>query len=574
MSPSKVDLEVLPFDHVEMYGDPDKDSAYTLSGQIAVTLVPPAGWFCDAPPADERFLLHSLVVTFEGQSELVAPQTGHASCRLIEFSQELITDGPIKLSHNWDQGSSREPARWFITFNLKIPGWLPASCTTTFGNRAREEPEVSYRLFAVARYREANPNPSQLSWRNLCYSSSSVPPMQVGRTFSVPVQINRYKLPPPQCLLGDSEFPECPFRTAEYAGSIQEGGSRIPFNILSKLRMRACVPEHIPLDAGSFPLLLKVRPHGLSAEERRRLHLNGFFVSAVQKERMRSSVSQQYAADWPVPPASEQPPNTPLRSRRRDTREYDCGLFLTPPPGTAAHATHSLLPTGFSGRIELDGADAAKASFDDPRFDDDHTWIRMRLDVPFRELLLDSQYLPQYADHPVPKLRPTEMGPILSILHTLEIALTCTYDMPAGAGSASASASTSTDPDKVVDELRLTIPLSFVRVPRSGPNRPVVESFTADCDDPLSRTGPAGTVRVKPRLIAPSEPYAHSLPAYNQLYHKDGVRREDPTPLPLYTPKKGQSAATEEDPVPSMTVCKQTPLHKAKIYSTPALPRL
>ena len=277
-------------------------------------------------------------------------------------------------------------------------------------------------------------------------------------------------------------------------------------------------------------------------------------------------MSKQYATKWPVPEASQQPPNRPLQSRRDDIREYECGLLFTPPPGTIAQATHSLLPSGFSGRIELDGADTAKASFADDRFEDDNTWVRIRVDIPFRDLLIDPQHLKQYADHPVPKLRPTEMGPILSVVHALDIALTCTYDMPEGEGEGDLST-----PDRVLDELKLTIPLSFVRVPRSGPFQPIAESFTANCDSPMSRTGPAGSVRLRPELVRPSQPYAQSLPAYNQLYHKNGVRKEDPTPLPLYAPE-GQTPP-EHRPRPLPTVCKQTPLHKAQVFSTPPLPR-
>ena len=250
-----------------------------------MTLVPSSSWFCDAPPVDERFFLESLVLTFEGQSELVTSQTGHASCRLIEFSEELITNGPIEIHHNWDEGTSRDRARWFIVFNLKIPGWLPQTCCTSFGDRTREEPEVSYRLSAVAKYRDAKPSP-QLSWRT-CYGYSALPTTQVAKTSGAPVKINRYKLPPPPCLLGESDFPNAPFRSVEYAGSIKDGQSRIPLEILSKLRMRACVPEHIPVDSGSFPLLLKIRPDGLPAEERKRIHLNGFFVEASQRELLR-----------------------------------------------------------------------------------------------------------------------------------------------------------------------------------------------------------------------------------------------------------------------------------------------
>ena len=109
-----------------------RSAAYSLSGQVAVTLVPSSSWFCDAPPVDERFFLESLVLTFEGQSELVTSQTGHASCRLIEFSEELITNGPIEIHHNWDEGTSRDRAPWFIVFNF--PSWSRAWTTQRAGN--------------------------------------------------------------------------------------------------------------------------------------------------------------------------------------------------------------------------------------------------------------------------------------------------------------------------------------------------------------------------------------------------------------------------------------------------------
>ena len=180
-------------------------------------------------------------------------------------------------------------------------------------------------------------------------------------------------------------------------------------------------------------------------------------------------MSKQYATKWPVPEASQQPPNRPLQSRRDDIREYECGLLFTPPPGTIAQATHSLLPSGFSGRIELDGADTAKASFADDRFEDDNTCVRIRVDIPFRDLLIDPQHFTQYADHSVPKLRPTEMGPILSVVHALDIALTCTYDMPEGEGEGVANGEEKTaDGDGEMEDNQRDRPGSRLRAGSHG----------------------------------------------------------------------------------------------------------
>ncbi len=307
MAPSKIDVEILPFDSVDMYGEPDKESvphcsqhslpysrvgfsaAYSLSGQVLVKLVPPTSWFCsDVSQVDENFLLESLVVTFEGQSELVTPQTGHAACRLIEFSKELIPDKPIVIRHSWSEGTTRNPAQWYVTFNLNIPGWLPPTCNTSFGDSTHEEPEVSYRLSAVAKYREDKPAQTSPSWRTACYGYMKLPTEQTAKADCVNVTINRFFVPPPQCTLASSELPEAPFRSVEYFGTMKEGSSAtIPDEILSKLRMRATVPERIPMDAGSFPLLVKIRPDGLSSEERKRLHAPGFFVSVFQSEVVR-----------------------------------------------------------------------------------------------------------------------------------------------------------------------------------------------------------------------------------------------------------------------------------------------
>ena len=244
------------------------------------------GLFGEAPAADESFLLESLVVTFEGQSELVTPQTGYSSCRLIEFSRELLSEGPLEIRHSWSQGASRDPARWFIVFNITIPGWLPASSKTAFHDSALSEPEITYRLSAAAKYRENKPI-AKLSWRSACYGYVGLPTSQAAHANGTSVKINRYTLPPPQCVLAGSELTETMFRNVEYTGTIQDTASQIPYDVLSKLRMQATIPEHIPVDSGSIPLLIKIRPEGLSAEERQRLRLPGFAVSATQTDMTR-----------------------------------------------------------------------------------------------------------------------------------------------------------------------------------------------------------------------------------------------------------------------------------------------
>ncbi|KAI0647549.1 hypothetical protein C8Q79DRAFT_926031 [Trametes meyenii] len=548
MTPCKVELDVLPLDSVDMYGEPDKNSAYSLAGHVEVKLTPPTSLLYDPPATEERFLLESLVLTFEGQSELLSPNTGYAACRIIEFSQELIQGEPVEIGHFWDE-NLRDPQRWLIAFNLVVPGWLPPTCCTSFGNGAREEPEVSYRLSAKATYRDMRPGSSK-SLRSLCYGYSNLPSTQTTASPASVVKVNRYTLPPASETLMTSEFPRFPFHSVEYAGSVRGTTSDIPTDILSKFRVLAYLPERIPTDSESFPLFLRLRPEGLSADERKRLRLPDFSISATQTEISRAGMSSKYAAKWPVLPPSEQPPKKPLQTRRSDVRDYEAGLLLSAPSSTTARHSFSILPRSFPDTFALHSADDGHA-FADAAFDDANTWVQMRLDVPVRNVLMDEKRIEQFEDLPVPTLRPTENGPILTVFHTLDVALTCTYDLSEAADN---------EEKLATDELRLTLPLNFVRVPRrstlySAPVEVMPSPTTIEASCPPTPTSPPAFNASYSALPPPSMPYAQALPAYSQLYHSNGMLREDPTPLPRYT----RNAEDAEDAPPPPVVYKQTP---------------
>ena len=454
-------------------------SAYSLSGHVEVKLTPPTSLLYDPPATEERFQLESLVLTFEGQSELLTPETGYAACRLVEFSQELIQNGPIEIGHYWDE-NLRDPQRWLITFNLPVPGWLPPTCSTTFGGVLHEEPEVSYRLTAKATYRDMRPGSSK-SLRSIVSGT------QTATSPAATVKLNRFTLPPSPHNLTTSEFSKFPFHSVEYSGSVKGSSSQVPTDVLSKLRLLAYLPEHIPMDSETFPLYLRLRPEGLTADERKRLRLPKFSITATQTEVSRyvsvtvlvldehrltcafvsrAAMSSKYAAKWPVPPPSEQPPKKALRTRRSDLREFECGLLLSGPPRPIASSTYSILPRDFPSHFNLHDAEDNAGGFTDAAFDEPGTCVQMRLDVPFRDVLVDEKHLEHYDDSALPKLRPTERGPILTVGHTLDIALMCTYDLSEDEGA---------DPDLATDELRLTLPLSFVRLPKRNPQLSIVD---------------------------------------------------------------------------------------------------
>lgn len=268
-------------------------------------------------------------------------------------------------------------------------------------------------------------------------------------------------------------------------------------------------------------------------------------------------MSSKYAEKWPVPPPSEQPPKKPLRARRRDAREYECGLMLSAPMGSNNKQTYSMLPRDFPEHFNLHNAGEG---FVDPVFDDSNTWVQMRLDVPICSAFVDKKHL--HDDLPIPKLRPTEAGPMLSVFHTLDVVLTCTYDAAEG----------DAETEPAMDELRLTLPLSFVRVPRRNthiPIIPIVDLLSTPAADATYTAALAEACPIDMRQAAfppASLPYAQALPAYNQLYYSNGTLREDPTPLPRYT----RDPKDAEDPPPPPVVCKQVP--PTKLPLSPVAP--
>ena len=53
-----------------------------------------------------RLLLQSLLLTFEGQNEILAPRLGYSAMRLCSFSQELVIGDPVELSNEGEEDST------------------------------------------------------------------------------------------------------------------------------------------------------------------------------------------------------------------------------------------------------------------------------------------------------------------------------------------------------------------------------------------------------------------------------------------------------------------------------------
>lgn len=123
------------------------------------------------------------------------------------------------------------------------------------------------------------------------------------------------------------------------------------------------------------------------------------------------------------------------------------------------------------------------------------------------------------------QLRVSGNSPLFDVRHEAHVALICMYDLP---GSS----------EPVSERLHFSVPLHFVHV--TPPSPPISRSIPSS----PSPANPNSSSRISSAELAPqtkmvpcSLPYAHSLPAYSQLFDSNGDRKIDHSiPLPAYTP--------------------------------------
>ena len=72
-------------------------SAYSLSGHVSVSVTSPFSLFEHRRTA--RLLLQSLVLTFEGQEEVITSEIGYSALRLCRISREIIPYESIELNN-------------------------------------------------------------------------------------------------------------------------------------------------------------------------------------------------------------------------------------------------------------------------------------------------------------------------------------------------------------------------------------------------------------------------------------------------------------------------------------------
>ncbi|KAK0196871.1 hypothetical protein F5146DRAFT_1013274 [Armillaria mellea] len=517
--PVSIDIVTLA-PSLDMYGDPDSSSAYSLSGHVTVSLHSPNSIF--ERRRTTSFLLQSLELTFEGQSEIVAPQIGYSGVRLCSITRQLAPSEHLELS-NEGQEESRTPCRWNVVFNIPVPGWLPAS--SQYG---ADDMGTSYTLYATAKFLDLD-NSSPWSLSTLCapfrsrerevYAEKTIPlrrfvdsqfldPTEVPRTTFL---VNSKPTPPKK----DKDRP------------------RIPREIISQLQILASIPEYVDVDEDAVDLTLRMRAHGLEEEQCKRLQLSAFAVNVLQREKCRYRPSTEYRRRFPLPSDSEQPPNVPLRSCHRLGYLYD-GFYSPPINDEASHTRiFSLLPSEENGEYELGDHNyvfAHNVPGETP------IWYTLQTSIPFipdPDIKQDES-----SDFIGPaSLRPSGSSPLLTFRHEVCISLIITYDLP-------------DQNQQATETLTFAIPLRFAHVPPPPP--PSAHS------SPPPVLSQSMIIPSTESLPAISSAYSETaLPAYSQLFYSNGDRKPDSIPLPLYTahehpcPSESTSANHDEPCEPS-----------------------
>ncbi len=227
---------------------------------------------------------------------MVTPKLGYSAVRLCSFSRELVAGEPVELSNEGQEDSvdpceygsppSLNPALihrragvWNVVFNLPIPGWLPE--TTTIGHT---DIGVKYHLHATAKFSLLNDHHAMSPWAfaTLCtpFRSRTRYAQSLKR-----IHLRRFVEPPS----------DVPFRSATNSYFIKTptplpGKASIPAEVLEKIQVIVATPEFVDMQAGSIPVILRLRTNGLEALHCKRIQVKEVAIDINQKEKYRSVI--------------------------------------------------------------------------------------------------------------------------------------------------------------------------------------------------------------------------------------------------------------------------------------------
>jgi len=192
-------------------------------------------------------------------------EAGYSAVRLCSISKELVSKTTVELS-NEDDEDGEQPCAWHVTFNLPVPGWLPAS--DQYGDCRQGYSGTQYNLYATAKY--TNMEETSLissSWVSaLCTPFSSK--TKVVHAEQRRITLNRFAIPLPTRI--PAFFLVTP--NTEALGP-EDNPHPVPADIVSKIELLASVPEHIGLDDEKFPFAISIRTSSLSESEAAKLRV-------------------------------------------------------------------------------------------------------------------------------------------------------------------------------------------------------------------------------------------------------------------------------------------------------------
>ena len=230
-----------------------------------------------------RILLRSLVITFEGQAELVTPEAGYFATRLCSISKELVPKTSVELSNEGHEDRDA-PCTWHVMFDLPIPGWLPAS--DSYGDCRQGFSGTQYTLYAALNYTNLEETyGSGPSWfSSICSPFSSKTKVVHAEAFTV--SLNRFALPPPPA---SASYPPIFYSITLKGGVHHRDANLHPIlpDIVSKIELLASVPEHISVDGDKFLFTLCMRAPSLSQSEAARLRVTRVYLEPQQIEQYR-----------------------------------------------------------------------------------------------------------------------------------------------------------------------------------------------------------------------------------------------------------------------------------------------
>ncbi|KAH0830669.1 hypothetical protein J3R83DRAFT_2124 [Lanmaoa asiatica] len=490
-------LCIQPFSAVlDMYGDSDSSSTFSLSGHISVKLTSSSSLFVRRRTTT-RILLRSLTITFEGQSETLSPATGYAPIRLCSITRDLLHGDPVDLSNEGHEDSDK-PCLWNVVFDIPVPGWLPT--TSIHGDASLQAAGTCYALYATATFVDISNGHSPFSFANICG-----PVRSRARTVNAhryPIILRRFVEPQPGS--SSSAFQMSAYFVDARRAPDSDGSSQrsIPDDVLEKIQVAASIPSATAMDETSVPFILRVRGTDLDDSERKQLRITEFSVDVEQVELYRKNSSRVDVNQHPIPPQSHQPPRVPLRNPHPIHTLYDSGFLGT--FRSSVKRSFSILAPTESGRYIISG-DGHIFTLGHNLSPED-SWYTLETNIP----IFTEPYVRDWAGSR--KRRITEGSPLFSVEHYMHVVICCEYNFA--------------DSEETISErLHFSLPMRHVNVPEvTIPPRNVMEN---QCEDAR---------KILPCMQTP--------PAYSQLFHSNGERKLDYSiPLPLYEPPSPSSSS-------------------------------